>query len=369
MNPQSLPLNLAKDVKLVKTNAIRMTTPDPEKRIFDEKVAESLAYSIETEGLLNPPIVEALPNGEYKVLAGRHRVHACAKILGWQEISCLVLTEPDEELVESIDLATNLLTHPLNESQRRWAIQRLLELYEKRYPASTKQGRRPHGEGFAKTLEKIFGVSQGHAQRLATTAKVITPEDRATLEGAGVPQNKIDKIAELRDLGAINAAVNMTAAGRDPDEAIRQGKAIKEKAAASKKAPKSKTAKQGEAADAARAPEKEMTDEKWLDLHCSKIMSILSFKTAFRRDAILYRRAFETLVRFRTNMKKPLAEAKKPGENGTFFANLYKIVRASHPMHWFMCDGCNGTGHVPDHPDQQCGKCLGGAYKLKFEET
>ena len=112
-----------------------------------------------------------------------------------------------------------------------------------------------------------------------------------------------------------------------------------------------------------------VTDQEWLTAYCKKLLEALPFKAAFRRDAILYRRLSEILPRFRTSTKKALAEAKKPGENGLFYASLLKVVRASHPMDWFICDGCNGTGHLPNAKDQWCGKCLGGGYKLKFEET
>jgi hypothetical protein len=112
-----------------------------------------------------------------------------------------------------------------------------------------------------------------------------------------------------------------------------------------------------------------MTDAEWLATYCKKLLEALPFKAAFRRDAILYRRTSAALPKFRTSTKKALAEAKKPGENGLFYANLLRLVRASHPMHWFICDGCNGTGHLPNDKDRWCGKCLGGGYKLKFEET
>jgi hypothetical protein len=112
-----------------------------------------------------------------------------------------------------------------------------------------------------------------------------------------------------------------------------------------------------------------MTDHEWLTTSCKKLLEALPYKAAFRRDAILYRRLSEILPKFRTSTKKALAEAKKPGENGLFYASLFKCVRASHPMDWYICDGCNGTGHLPNDKDRWCGKCLGGGYRLKFQET
>ncbi len=125
----------------------------------------------------------------------------------------------------------------------------------------------------------------------------------------------------------------------------------------------------GSSAQPADAHKTMMTDQEWLTTHCKKLLEALPFKAAFTRDAILYRRLSEILPKFRTSAKKALAEAKKPGENGLFYASLFKVVRASHPMDWLICDGCNGTGHLPNAEDRWCGKCLGGGFRLKFEET
>ena len=65
-----------------------------------------------------------------------------------------------------------------------------------------------------------------------------------------------------------------------------------------------------------------MTDDEWLTTHCKKLLEALPFKLAYKRDAILYRRLSEILPKFRTSTKKALAEAKKPGENGLFYAIL-----------------------------------------------
>jgi hypothetical protein len=112
-----------------------------------------------------------------------------------------------------------------------------------------------------------------------------------------------------------------------------------------------------------------LSDEEWLETHCSKMMSILPYKAAYKRDAILYGRMAEKIIALRTSAKKPIAEAKKPAENGLFFSFLFKITRAAHPMNWLICDGCNGHGHKPDDKTQSCMKCFGGGYRVKFEET
>jgi ParB/RepB/Spo0J family partition protein len=372
MNPQPLslssvpPHSLTNDVKSIQVTALITEVIDAEKRRFSEKFVAKLAQSIEADGLLSPVIVEDLQNGRYKVLAGRHRVHACAEILKWQEIPCLVLNEPDEDLVEVVDLASNLLNHPLDPPQRARALQRWLEIHKKRYPSVSRTGRSPNGKGFAKTLETSLGISPGHAERLATTAEHIKPDARKALEEVGVSETQIDQFAAIRDQKAIATAVNLASDGVDPKEAIRVGKAEKK--------PKGKPAAAPvEGSPAPGAPKvvrsSDLTDDEWLETHCSKMMAILPFKNAYKRDAILYRRLAEKTIAYRTSAKKALAEAKKPAENGLFFSFVFKLTRAAHPMHWLICDGCNGTGHKPEDKSVACGKCMGGGYKVKFEEV
>src|SRR4051812_33260907 len=49
----------------------------------DGDVAE-LAASIESQGPLNPPLLRAVGDGHFEVIAGQRRVHAC-RHLGWVE--------------------------------------------------------------------------------------------------------------------------------------------------------------------------------------------------------------------------------------------------------------------------------------------
>jgi hypothetical protein len=176
--------NFGQRREIIDATAIQMPAADPAKRDFNEEFARHLAVSIDADTLLIPPIVQALGNGEYMIVDGRHRVHACREILGWPQIACVVLEESDEEWRESIQLATNLLSLPLDTSQLRLAILRLLEVYKKRHPARTLTGRWLHGEGFAKVLETTLGMKPAQAHRLANTAEYIDKEDRDTLEAA-----------------------------------------------------------------------------------------------------------------------------------------------------------------------------------------
>jgi hypothetical protein len=113
----------------------------------------------------------------------------------------------------------------------------------------------------------------------------------------------------------------------------------------------------------------ELTDDAWLSTYCSNILNLLPYKTAFKRDAIAYRRLGDALPKFRKPGKKVIAECLRWGENGLFMAALMRIVRAAHPMHWLVCDGCFGHGEDPADRTKKCNKCFGAGYKLKFEDT
>ena len=356
----------AEKVKFLKKDQLKMVKADPAIRSFSKEFAKSLAKSIESEGLLSPPIALNLGDGTYEVKAGRHRAYACFKILNWKEMPFIVMDDGPDELADAVDVASNLFTHALDEKQTRAAIKKWREIYLRAQPTTRSRGRERKHDGFAGEIEATLGVSKRQAQRLATTAANITVDDRQTLEGAGVAQSKIDEIAAIKDPEAIQAAVGLATSGIPAEEAVRRGKKVK-----SDKAEKAPT--DTRKPEAAKEPQPknatELTDEEWLTTHCKKLVEALPSKSAYKRDAIIYRRIVNSLIKFRTSTKKALAEGKKPGENGVFYASLCKVVRASHPMDWFICDGCNGKGHLPDANDKPCSKCLGGGYKLKFEDT
>ena len=351
-------------IKYLRKDQINMTKQDPTHRSFSKEFAEKLSKSLESEGLIHPPLAVDLGNGSYQVRNGRHRCFSCFNLLKWETMPFTVISDGPDDLAEAIEIAANLFSNPLNESQTRLAVQKWHEIYLKTHSRKTRDGDEAKNDGFAAEIKSTLGVSKRQAHRMATTAKNISAEDRATLEASGVPQNQIDKIAEIRDPEQISAAVNLAASGMPVAEAVSRGKKAKKEKVEKAASDAGKPAKEDK-----RAKPPELTDDEWLATHCKKLVEALPFKNAFKRDAILYRRIIENLGKFRTATKKALAEAKKPGENGLFYASLFKVVNASHPMNWLICEKCNGKGHAPETKDKPCGGCLGGGFKLKFENT
>jgi hypothetical protein len=78
----------------------------------------------------------------------------------------------------------------------------------------------------------------------------------------------------------------------------------------------------------------------------------------------------EATVRFRASVKKHVKDMKSSvGHNGAWFSNVNRIIRASHPMHWLVCAGCEGDGknHEGDLKGV-CPRCFGSGYKLRLED-
>ena len=81
--------NLAPNIKEVDIHSIQ---DDSQADSYD---VEQLAYSINSEGLLRPIVLEENPGSDtYEILAGRVRFQAC-KNLGWKTIPAMVVKVPD----------------------------------------------------------------------------------------------------------------------------------------------------------------------------------------------------------------------------------------------------------------------------------
>ena len=48
-------------------------------KVTDNEEMDQLVWSVLTQGLLTPLVVRPLPNGEYEVVSGHRRLHACKK--------------------------------------------------------------------------------------------------------------------------------------------------------------------------------------------------------------------------------------------------------------------------------------------------
>lgn len=70
--------------------------PDHPFRIVDDEAMVQLGYSIKTLGVLNPVIVRELEDGNWQLISGHRRRHAC-ELLGMEEIPAVVKKMNDDE--------------------------------------------------------------------------------------------------------------------------------------------------------------------------------------------------------------------------------------------------------------------------------
>ena len=90
------------------------------RRNVNEDLAE-LCYSIKEKGLLHPIIVRMLEDGEYEIVAGTRRYHAC-KMLGWRKILSHVVELDDKDAFE-VSLIENIHSKNLNPIEEARAFQ------------------------------------------------------------------------------------------------------------------------------------------------------------------------------------------------------------------------------------------------------
>lgn len=101
--------------------------PQPFKTHCQESL-ESLAKSIEENGVINPIVVRPLEDGKYQILAGRNRARA-SRICGNTDIPAIVRADIDDIGAAMIMLDTNLEQRPsLSYSEKAFAYKMRIEL-------------------------------------------------------------------------------------------------------------------------------------------------------------------------------------------------------------------------------------------------
>jgi hypothetical protein len=368
----------------IPANSIHFDPPD-ETDPIDKGFAEELAKSIKADGCLHPPTVTPIePVWQYRLVAGKHRLYAMVDLLGGKEVECCNVENVDLKHAEAMTLAENIWRKKLSEADFNRAMIRWRDLYVELNPdadgsgGSNKKAETPRPAGefsaafdgtparpapFYKEVQSTLGVSPAKATRIARRAKNLTEDQVTALASHNVNGTITDKIAALGKGEPIDRAVELVTSGTIPEDAIRQ--------AAKLKPPKvSKAAKPGRSPTSPDILKRaELTDEEWLNTFCAKPLANLKHKISFKIDAIFYRRMQESLNKFRGSMKKHLAASKSSiGLNGQFYGNMYRIFKASHPMHWLVCAVCGGTGKSEDDATKKCTKCWGGAYIMKLED-
>ena len=102
-------------------------------KVQDDEDMEQLTQSIQAQGVLTPLVVRPLPNGEYEVISGHRRLHACKKA-GIEKVPALIYSiDQDAAVIALVD--SNLHREKLLPSEKAFAYKLKLE-------AMNRQGQR-----------------------------------------------------------------------------------------------------------------------------------------------------------------------------------------------------------------------------------
>ena len=113
------------DVQKISIDKI-YANPNQPRKVFDKESLNELAESIRLHGLIQPIIVNEMPDG-YMVIAGERRFRAC-KICGLKEIDAIVKQYP-AKLIAEIAIIENLQREDLNPVEVAKGIKQLMEEY------------------------------------------------------------------------------------------------------------------------------------------------------------------------------------------------------------------------------------------------
>ena len=102
-------------------------------KVTDNEEMDQLVWSVLTQGLLTPLVVRPLPNGEYEVISGHRRLHACKKA-GIETVPALIYAiDRDAAAIALVD--SNLHRESILPSEKAFA-------YKMKADAMCRQGKR-----------------------------------------------------------------------------------------------------------------------------------------------------------------------------------------------------------------------------------
>ena len=102
-------------------------------KVTDNEEMDQLVWSVLTQGLLTPLVVRPLPNGEYEVVSGHRRLHACKKA-GIETVPALI-TDLDRDAAAIALVDSNLHREKILPSEKAFA-------YKMKMDAMKRQGQR-----------------------------------------------------------------------------------------------------------------------------------------------------------------------------------------------------------------------------------
>ncbi|MGR3484034.1 MAG: ParB/RepB/Spo0J family partition protein [Paracoccaceae bacterium] len=163
-------------------------------RSVDEAWAQAIAASIEENGLLEPLVVRATPDGElpYALVAGAHR-HRAMELLERPQVEARVV-EMDRAQARLAEIDENLMRREMGALDRAIFLRERKDIYEELHP-ETGHGKAPLGgkdaniASFSEEVAEKIGLSQRTVQDAVALADMIPPEFVERLRALPIADN------------------------------------------------------------------------------------------------------------------------------------------------------------------------------------
>lgn len=146
-------------VRVVPLSAVK-DFPNHPFQVKDDDSMQELIHSIEVNGVLNPVIARKTEQGDYELISGHRRKHAC-EVLGIERIPIIVREiSRDEAVIAMVD--SNLQRENILPSEKAFA-------YKMKMEAMKRQGQRndltsvPLAQKLGKTTREIIGEDSGES--------------------------------------------------------------------------------------------------------------------------------------------------------------------------------------------------------------
>ena len=121
-------------------------------KVTDNEEMDQLVWSVLTQGLLTPLVVRPLPNGDYEVISGHRRLHACKKA-GIETVPALI-TDMDRDTAAIALVDSNLHREKILPSEKAFA-------YKLKRDALSHQGKTSHQVGEKLPTTAVIGKDGG----------------------------------------------------------------------------------------------------------------------------------------------------------------------------------------------------------------
>ena len=172
-------------------------------KVTDNEEMDQLTWSILTQGLLTPLVVRPLPDGEYEVVSGHRRLHACKKA-GIETVPALI-TDMDRDAAAIALVDSNLHREKILPSEKAFAYKMKMEAMKRQGQRTDLTSRQVVGK--LESADEISDESGRQVQRYIRLTHLIKPLLDMVDEGriAFTPAVELSYLNEIEQQDLVDA--------------------------------------------------------------------------------------------------------------------------------------------------------------------